>query len=147
MPQKPGSPCSDPRCPNLKPCPIHGRRAEPAYDQQRGTTAQRGDDARHRRWRELVLAEHPVCVDPDRAHPGVVRASTVADHIVPLREWEDRGRPSQAVFPPAAMALARILEARGIKAEMQQLGAWSLENGQGLCASCHAVKNGREAHA
>jgi 5-methylcytosine-specific restriction protein A len=144
MPQKPRSPCNATGCPNLNPCPIHGRRLEQAYDQRRGTAAQRGDDARHRRWRELVLAAHPVCVDPDRAHPGVVRASTVADHIVPLRQWEDRHRPSQAVFPPAATALARILEARGIKADMQQLGAWSLENGQGLCATCHAVKSSHE---
>jgi hypothetical protein len=93
-----------------------------------------------------VLAAHPVCADPERTHPGVVRASTVADHVVPLREWEARHRPSQTpVFMPAALALAKILAARGIKADMQQLGAWSLENGQGLCSMCHAVKSGSEA--
>lgn len=147
MPIRPRLPCSATRCPNLNPCPIHGRRAEQAYDQRRGTTVQRGYDARHRRWRELVLAAHPICVDPERAHPDMVRASTMADHVVPLREWEDPRRSSQApMFTRAAIALAKILAARGIKADMQQLGAWSLENGQGLCAACHAVKSGREAH-
>lgn len=94
-----------------------------------------------------MLAAHPICVDPERVHPDTVRASTVADHVVPLPEWEDRRRPPQApMFTHAALALARILAARGIRADMQQLGAWSLENGQGLCASCHAMKSGRETH-
>ena len=145
MPTRPRSPCSATGCPNLNPCPIHGRQAEQAYDKRGRATAQRGDAARDRRWRELVLAAHPVCGDPERAHPGVVRASTVADHVVPLRQWEDQPRSSRTpIFTQAAIALARILAARGIKADMQQLGAWSLENGQGLCASCHAVKSGRE---
>ena len=147
MPTRPRSPCSATGCPNLNPCPIHGRQAEQAYDQRRGAAAQRGYDARYRRWRELVLAAHPICGDPERAHPGVVRASTVADHVVPLREWEARHRSSRTpVFMPAALALAKILAARGIKADMQQLGAWSLENGQGLCSTCHAVKSESEAH-
>lgn len=146
MPARPRSPCSATGCPNLNPCPIHGRQAEQAYDKRGRAAAHRGDAARDRRWRELVLAAHPVCGDPERAHPGVVRASTVADHVVPLREWEARRRPSQTVFMPAALALAKILAARGIRADMQQLGAWSLENGQGLCSACHAVKAGLEAH-
>jgi hypothetical protein len=146
MPTRPRSPCNATGCPNLNPCPIHGRQAEPAYDQRRGTVAQRGDDARQRRWRELVLAAHPVCVDPEGMHPGVVRASTVADHVVPLWEWEARPRSSKTpVFTAAAIALAKILAARGIKADMQQLGAWALENGQGLCVTCHDVKTRREA--
>lgn len=139
MPTRPRSPCSAPRCPNLKPCPVHGRQAEQAYDTRRGSAASRGYDARHRRWRLLVLAEHPLCVDPDRRHPGVVRASVVADHIVPLREWE---RDEVA----AGAALAVILTQRRAVFALAELGPWSLLNGQGLDLECHAVKSGREAH-
>lgn len=34
-----------------------------AYEQRRGTPAQRGYDARHRAWRERVLEVYPTCVD------------------------------------------------------------------------------------
>jgi 5-methylcytosine-specific restriction protein A len=52
----------------------------------------------------LILARDPIC------RICKVEASTVADHIVPLR--------------------------RG--------GDWGLENGQGLCASCHGKKTAKE---
>lgn len=70
-------------------------------------------NARHRRWRAMVLARDPVCVDPYRHHAraGIVVPSTVADHIVPLR-------------PDGS-------------------GDWRLENGQGLCKACHDERNMR----
>lgn len=82
MPWKAKHPCLWPGCPELTRrayCAIHARR----YDQDRGTAAARGYDARHRRWRKMVLARHPVCCDCRR------ELSTVADHIVPLSQGGD----------------------------------------------------------
>lgn len=50
----------------------------------RGSAASRGYGARHRKWRKLVLARHPVC----RGWPigsGCGDLATIADHIVSLR--------------------------------------------------------------
>lgn len=46
----------------------------------RGTTAQRGYDAAHRRRREQVLREEPTC---RYRYRGCTVQSTVCDHIVP----------------------------------------------------------------
>lgn len=74
-------PCPTPACPNLQPCPAHPRtwRVHP----DRGTTAERGYGARHRRWRAMVLARDPIC----RACGRV--PSTVADHVIPLHAGGD----------------------------------------------------------
>ena len=81
--------CSLPGCPNLTeggPCAQHRKAAYKAQDEHRGSSSQRGYGARHRRWRAVILARDPVCVDPLGRHPGEPRASVVADHIVPLLE-------------------------------------------------------------
>jgi len=70
----------------------------------RSSAARRGYNRRHRAWRELVLAAHPICEACRHAE------AIVADHIVPLSAGGD----------------------------------YSLENGQGLCARCHAQKTARE---
>ena len=49
---------------------------------ERGTAAQRGYDARHRRWRRAVLARHPIC--QMCLKQGKTISATVADHIEPL---------------------------------------------------------------
>ena len=49
---------------------------------QRGTSTERGYDARHRQWRKLVLAKDPLCVHCEEK--GVIRLSVIADHIDPL---------------------------------------------------------------
>lgn len=57
----------------------------------RGTTAERGYGGRWQRYRLIFLAEHPLCVECERA--GKVEAATVVDHIVPhkgdqVKFWE-----------------------------------------------------------
>jgi 5-methylcytosine-specific restriction protein A len=78
-------PCAHPGCPALvEPgharCPKHHQAHQQAYDRSRGTAAERGYDAAHRKWRAAVLARDPIC-----KACGVER-STFADHIVPLNQ-------------------------------------------------------------
>ena len=86
MPYAPLSPCRQPGCPRLSAgpyCPDHQRAATRSYDQARGKTAERGYDARHKRWRAVILARDPICTKCDEA------ASTVADHVIPLSQGGD----------------------------------------------------------
>ncbi|HUK20572.1 MAG TPA: HNH endonuclease signature motif containing protein [Gemmatimonadales bacterium] len=84
MHTKPLRPCLAPRCPELVAdgyCAEHRR----VRERRRGSSAKRGYDARHRRWRLLVLARDPICKGCNRT------LSTDADHIVPLSKggtWE-----------------------------------------------------------
>jgi 5-methylcytosine-specific restriction endonuclease McrA len=128
----PRRPCARGGCPNLQPCPAHPRVRWAGADDRRGTSAQRGYDARHRRWREVVLARDPLCVACLAA--GRTRAATVADHVVPLRAWS---RDPEA----AARQLAAVLRARGVEADEGELHPWALANGQGLDRWCHQVKS------
>ncbi len=88
MPYSPSSQCEQPGCGVLAApgsggyCPGHRKATEKADRVQRGTSAQRGYDARHRRWRLMVLHRHPRCCECLRQ--GRLSLSTVADHIVPL---------------------------------------------------------------
>ena len=83
MPNKPPSPCAHPGCSALaldtgNRCAAH-RRVTYAQDRQvRGSSHERGYDARHRKWRLAVLARDPVCVMCN------AELSTDADHIVAL---------------------------------------------------------------
>jgi 5-methylcytosine-specific restriction protein A len=63
----------------------HGTRAEHRrrYDQQRGTSTQRGYDARWRRARLAYLREHPLCIACERE--GRITPATIVDHIIPHR--------------------------------------------------------------
>lgn len=136
MPRAPLNPCAwrRPLCPKLTPgryCPEHQQQTQREDQVQRGTAAQRGYDAGHRTWRGHVLARDPWCRDPDRRHPEVRVPSLVADHIVPLRVWEQDPARARA-------ALLAILRERG--SEGTTLTAWSLRNGQGLCLACHNAK-------
>lgn len=90
MARRPKRPCARPGCPTLVDrgyCAEHERQRQRTYDRSRGKTAERGYGAQHRKWRAMVLARDPVCVDPYGVHAerGEVVASTVADHIVPIR--------------------------------------------------------------
>ncbi|MBO8183625.1 MAG: HNH endonuclease [Archaeoglobus sp.] len=86
MPRRPKKPCSYPGCPELveageRYCLKHKRQHQRQYDQQRGTAAQRGYDARWRRARKRFLAENPLCVECMKE--GRLTPATVVDHIVP----------------------------------------------------------------
>lgn len=50
------------------------------YDRQRGSSHQRGYDARWRKARLMFLRENPLCVECQRQ--GKLTAATVVDHIV-----------------------------------------------------------------
>lgn len=63
-------------------CPAHRRDRYKQDRNLRGTSSERGYDSRHRNWRKLVLAEHPLCVHCEEN--GVIRLSVIADHIEAL---------------------------------------------------------------
>jgi 5-methylcytosine-specific restriction protein A len=140
MPTRPLHPCAEPGCPVLVDvgprCPQHRQASHRRAQAIRGTAARRGYDARHRRWRLLVLAHGPLCV-PCLAQ-GRVESATVADHVIPLAEW------SQDPVG-ARRRLAKVLTDRGRAWDC--LDAWSLDNGQGLCVWCHNAKTAREKTA
>jgi len=78
-------PCLEPGCPELvrgrdSRCPKHAGTREHVYDQQRGSPAARGYDARHRAFRAVVLARDRICKACGRER------STYADHIIPLKQ-------------------------------------------------------------
>ena len=83
MPNRPGRLCVGTNCgvivhyPDTR-CATHKLMLSQADQRRRGNSAQRGYDARHRHWRKMVLARHPICCDCHMA------LSTHADHIVPL---------------------------------------------------------------
>lgn len=77
-------------------CPAHTQQVNAtryrADRDRRGTAASRGYDARHRRWRTLILARDPLCkrcLTHVRTTPA-----TVADHILPLRYGGARFDPA-----------------------------------------------------
>lgn len=88
MPSKPSRPCRHPGCPQLTNdksgyCDSHLKQERRRLDSQRGTSTQRGYDARWRRYRAAYLAEHPLCAQCER--DGKLTPATVVDHIVPHR--------------------------------------------------------------
>lgn len=89
-PQRPARPCRAPGCPNLvrgpgSYCPEHAREVQRRYDAERGSPSRRGYGRNWRRLRAIVLAEQPLCADPDGVHGDEPPLATEVDHIVPLR--------------------------------------------------------------
>ena len=90
MPYKPKKPCSYPGCPKLIPagtsyCTKHKQAEQKRYDQQRGTAAQRGYDARWQRYRKQYITEHPLCINFNECH----NPTTVVDHKQPVSKGGD----------------------------------------------------------
>jgi 5-methylcytosine-specific restriction endonuclease McrA len=73
----------------------------------------------------MVLARHPLC------GCGCHGPAVVADHVVPLSAW---------ARDPCGAA-ARLL---ALRPAADTLDAWSLDNGQGMCAASHNAKTARE---
>lgn len=87
MPIRPAHACAYQGCAALvreeRYCPKHLQQSRGAYDQERGSAAQRGYGARWRRLRAMKLAADPICADPYHRHPGQIIEATEVDHILP----------------------------------------------------------------
>jgi len=90
MPRKPQRPCKYPGCPHLTDhktgyCDTHLRQTRQQYDRERGTSTERGYDARWRRYRKSYLAKHPLCEYCLDKTPPIITPAKVVDHIIPHR--------------------------------------------------------------
>lgn len=86
MPWKPKHSCTFPGCTTLvesgqSRCPMHTHALRTQYDKRRGTSTERGYNARWRRLRQWFLNTYPLCAEC-RRH-GILTAATVVDHITP----------------------------------------------------------------
>lgn len=84
MPTGARRPCLTPGCPILvgrgaTRCPVHEREHEAKDRTRRGSSAERGYDARWRAYRRAFLLANPVCVFC--LEQGHVEPATVVDHI------------------------------------------------------------------
>lgn len=80
MPSKPKRPCGQPGCRNLtsdRYCEAHRKQRE----QDRGSAASRGYNARWRRERSAFLELNPLCKHCQS--DGRITIATVVDHIIP----------------------------------------------------------------
>lgn len=87
MPRRLPHPCGHPGCPALitdgRYCQKHAGVEAKRYDEQRGTSAERGYGAQWRKLRDMFLREHPLCECEECRRLGRVRAATDVDHIIP----------------------------------------------------------------
>jgi len=86
VPRKPPKPCAKAGCGRLtteRYCDVHRGEGNKAKDARRGSSAQRGYDARWRRYRKRFLRAHPLCELHQQR--GDLVPATVVDHIVPHR--------------------------------------------------------------
>ncbi|MFF0831010.1 HNH endonuclease [Brevibacillus sp. NPDC003359] len=84
MAQRPNKPCSKPGCPDLtreRYCQKHTEEQAKIYNRHRGSSSERGYDARWRKARTNYLSLNPLCVHC--WNDGKAMAATVVDHIKP----------------------------------------------------------------
>jgi 5-methylcytosine-specific restriction protein A len=79
-------PCNHPGCAALVPmgtpnCPVHTRARHREDRARRGSSTERGYDARWRAYRLRYLAQHPLCVQCAAEPKPRITPSTVVDHI------------------------------------------------------------------
>jgi 5-methylcytosine-specific restriction enzyme A len=86
------------RPPQHRPPQLGGKTPRQAFDQQRGTSADRGYDHRWRRFRLSFLASSPLCSDCQAL--GRVTAATDVHHVRKLRD-----HPELRLDPTNVMAL------------------------------------------
>lgn len=90
MPRKAARNCTRPGCPGLVRDGVCGMcgpkrsRAAKRYDEQRGSAASRGYDARWRKLRRMVLRQAPLC--RDCLAEGRTTTATEVHHIVAKRD-------------------------------------------------------------
>lgn len=86
MPSRPKRPCRHPGCPSLVDlgyCDKHRKANRKSYDEQRGTSSQRGYGGRWQKVRAAFLKRNPLCVKC--MDEGRITAGTVVDHLIPHR--------------------------------------------------------------
>jgi 5-methylcytosine-specific restriction protein A len=86
MPWKPKHNCTFPGCTTLvesgqSRCQKHAIALRAQYDKRRGTSTERGYDARWRKLRLWFLNTHPLCAECGRK--GILTAASVVDHVIP----------------------------------------------------------------
>ena len=85
--QRPKRLCSRPGCRNLVPvgagglCDTHKQARQKNYDERRGTSHERGYDARWRKCRKMFLRESPLC--KRCLESDMTTIANVVDHIIP----------------------------------------------------------------
>ena len=103
MPTSPLRGCRHPGCPELVAsgmCRAHQRVRYASQDRDRGGAAARGYDAAWARARRAFLASHPLC--EVCAARGDVRAASVVDHVISIRE-----DPSRRLDPANLRAMCK----------------------------------------
>jgi len=83
MPTRPKRPCKYPCCPELVQegyCDKHAKDKQ-SYDRYRGSSTERGYDAKWRKARAVYLAKHPLCIVCMKDNK--ITPATVVDHIKP----------------------------------------------------------------
>ncbi len=119
MPRRPAKPCRQPGCPELVRnqsayCEQHQQDHQRVYDQQRGSSAQRGYGARWRRLRRIKLASDPLCADPFEAHADQVVMATEVDHIIPRKQGgQDTMENLQSLCKSCHSRKTRLENAKG----------------------------------
>lgn len=89
MARRPRRLCHRPGCKTLVDvgsgglCDVHKKARQREIDKRRGSSSQRGYDARWVKARKMYLARHPLCIECLRN--GKETLATVVDHITPHR--------------------------------------------------------------
>lgn len=116
-------------------------------EQQRGSSASRGYNARWRQIRERFLFDHPLCRDPFGIHKGIPIEATDVDHITPRRkggpDTEDNLQPlCHACHSRKTMlelqgrgdtisATSKTKTAPNLCVDSREMGAGGLKEGEG----------------
>jgi len=128
MPVSSLKPCSHAGCGVLvrgsSRCDKHKNENKRTFDDNRGSSSERGYGYKWQRAREGFLRKHPLCVRCGES--GYVVAAVVVDHIIP-HKLEDSNKSGD---------VARIEKSRSL--------FWDRNNWQPLCKICHDKKTSIE---
>ena len=122
MPSKALKPCAYPRCKNYATnkgyCQDHQQQTR-QYDKERGTSYQRGYDAKWRKAREYFLSQNPLCVMCQQQ--GRITPANVVDHIQPHKGNQD-------LFWDEANWQALCQSCHNSKTAKEDMGQWLPSN-------------------